>query len=287
MHRPPHVGDRSAERQKPPPRTGCPSVHGFTQARTAVTPMVLVSQLIFESGPKRRRLTVGAGVRGSPLMAGASNAGQHGYIAAIEPKRPGPGPRPARPGASRVFPHSVSLHLPTGDQARDRVRGGANGRFPSLFGAGAGSTAHLPAAGDRPVRSGRTVPLRSLRRRPSSLRGLINRFTAPVSNYLIYRTSAKNLWVAYSSKRNYEHTRASRNCRVNFRGSCPESAKRHPPFCYKVAETRSYEHTSRPPNRFFLTLLAVMYTRACENAMAETMSPNGAYKGFMVHYHPV
>jgi len=41
-------------------------------------------------------------------------------------------------------------------------------------------------------------------------------YPAPVLTMIYSKTSAKNLWGAYASKRNTKHTRASRNWSSNF-----------------------------------------------------------------------
>jgi len=56
---------------------------------------------------------------------------------------------------------------------------------------------------------------------------------------MITETSAKNLWVL--THRTYTNILGVRNWSSNFPAIVPESAKRHPNSCDKVARLRSYE----------------------------------------------
>jgi len=71
--------------------------------------------------------------------------------------------------------------------------------------------------------------------------------------------------------------------RVTSRRIVPESAKRHPNSCDKVARLRSYEIRVGLRTRSLLT--AVMVHTGCENSMAETESRSMIVR--MVTNHPV
>jgi len=137
-------------RRQPPPRTGCPSCHGYSgpQGRHA-----MVVAHFFESG-QRTPSTLGPS-RERTANGRRSSAGQHRVHSCDRRKGLG-GATSASARRSRV-PHSCEPALPT-ETAREQSTRGARSSHP--FGAGAGSQPSCGRRGQAVVR--RTVPLRSL-----------------------------------------------------------------------------------------------------------------------------